>query len=150
LTTTPTQNIPHRRRVGPIITQRAEEKNDGLPAYIVTDSSAIPKAIQVERFLIFFLRLCNSSSSGLLCLVACVVVVGTFGCSLRGISNTLCVERALIVVLVVEYHFITRALVCRSATANHLCEELYMHTPYELGFSPILGLLLFALVFAPG
>jgi hypothetical protein len=25
----------------------------------------------------------------------------------------------------VEYHFITRALVCRSATANHLCEELY-------------------------
>jgi hypothetical protein len=25
----------------------------------------------------------------------------------------------------VEYHFITRALVFRSATANHLCEELY-------------------------
>jgi hypothetical protein len=25
----------------------------------------------------------------------------------------------------VEYHMITRALVCRSATANHLCEELY-------------------------
>jgi hypothetical protein len=24
----------------------------------------------------------------------------------------------------VEWHFITRALVCRSATANHLCEEL--------------------------
>jgi hypothetical protein len=27
--------------------------------------------------------------------------------------------------VIVEYHFITRALECRSATANHLCEELY-------------------------
>jgi hypothetical protein len=27
-------NIPRRRRVGPIITQQAEEKNDGLPALL--------------------------------------------------------------------------------------------------------------------
>ena len=45
LTTTPTQNIPRRRRVGPIITQRAEEKNDdlqhrdGLVGYPQGDSS---------------------------------------------------------------------------------------------------------------
>jgi hypothetical protein len=45
LTTSPTQNIPRRRRVGPIITQRAEEKNDdlqhrdGLVGYPQGDSS---------------------------------------------------------------------------------------------------------------
>jgi hypothetical protein len=39
---------------------------------------------------------------------------------------------------VVEYHFITRALVCRSATANnHLCEELRptMHSDTTTGLS---------------
>jgi hypothetical protein len=69
------------------------QHRDGLVGYPKGDSS--------REFLIFFPRLCNSSSSsGLLCLVACGVVVGTFGCSLRGISSTLRVERALIVVLI--------------------------------------------------
>jgi hypothetical protein len=69
------------------------QHRDGLVGYPQGDSS------REVSDLFFRGLLCNSSSSGLLCLVACVVVVGTFGCSLRGFSSTLRVERALIVVL---------------------------------------------------
>jgi hypothetical protein len=42
-------------------------------------------------------------------------------------------------ILFVEYQFITRMLVCRFATANHLCEELYglqcMYSDTTIGLS---------------
>jgi hypothetical protein len=44
--------------------------------------------------------------------------------STKNLIREIAISKIEIVIFFVEYHFITRALVCRSATANHLCEEL--------------------------
>jgi hypothetical protein len=74
------------------------QHRDGLVGYPPSDSSR-------EVSDLFFRGFATAAAAAAVVFFvlpgfACVVVVGTFGCSLRGISRTLRVERALIVVLI--------------------------------------------------